>query len=411
MSIDAVIIGGGAAGSMCAALAANRGLSVALIEPNRELGRKLRITGKGRCNVTNDCSPREFIEAVPGGGRFLQSAIHRFSPQDAMAFFEGLGVPLKTERGRRVFPQSDRAGDIAGALTRLCHKNGVRMVRERAERIIAGAGGVEAVVTGSGRIDCRSAVICTGGLRDPGTGATGDGYAMAAALGHTITPCRPSLVPLESPDAYCREMQGFSLRNVTLTAYEDGKAIYKELGELLFTHFGVSGPLVLSASAHMRNFGRAKYRLSIDLKPGLDEKKLDNRILRDLEKYSNREFRNCLGDLAGRAMIPVLVELSGIPPEERANSVTREQRQALVRLFKAFPVEISGPRPVAEAIVTAGGVSTKEIDPRTMMSKLVPGLYFAGEVTDLDAYTGGYNLQIAWSTAYVAANSLRTGEE
>ena len=411
MSIDAVIIGGGAAGSMCAALAANRGLSVALIEPNRELGRKLRITGKGRCNVTNDCSPREFIEAVPGGGRFLQSAIHRFSPQDAMAFFEGLGVPLKTERGRRVFPQSDRAGDIAGALTRLCHKNGVRMVRERAERIIAGAGGVEAVVTGSGRIGCRSAVICTGGLSYPGTGSTGDGYAMAAALGHTITPCRPSLVPLESPDAYCREMQGFSLRNVTLTAYEDGKAIYKELGELLFTHFGVSGPLVLSASAHMRNFGRAKYRLSIDLKPGLDEKKLDNRILRDLEKYSNREFRNCLGDLAGRAMIPVLVELSGIPPEERANSVTREQRQALVRLFKAFPVEISGPRPVAEAIVTAGGVSTKEIDPRTMMSKLVPGLYFAGEVTDLDAYTGGYNLQIAWSTAYVAANSLRTGEE
>ena len=411
MSIDAVIIGGGAAGSMCAALAANRGLSVALIEPNRELGRKLRITGKGRCNVTNDCSPREFIEAVPGGGRFLQSAIHRFSPQDAMAFFEGLGVPLKTERGRRVFPQSDRAGDIAGALTRLCHKNGVRMVRERAERIIAGAGGVEAVVTGSGRIDCRSAVICTGGLSYPGTGSPGDGYAMAAALGHTITPCRPSLVPLESPDAYCREMQGFSLRNVTLTAYEDGKAIYKELGELLFTHFGVSGPLVLSASAHMRNFGRAKYRLSIDLKPGLDEKKLDNRILRDLEKYSNREFRNCLGDLAGRAMIPVLVELSGIPPEERANSVTREQRQALVRLFKAFPVEISGPRPVAEAIVTAGGVSTKEIDPRTMMSKLVPGLYFAGEVTDLDAYTGGYNLQIAWSTAYVAANSLRTGEE
>ena len=385
---DAVVIGGGAAGTLCAALAAGNGARVVLLEPNRELGRKLRITGKGRCNVTNDCSPREFIEAVPGGGRFLQSAIHRFSPQDAMAFFEGLGVPLKTERGRRVFPQSDRAGDIAGALTRLCHKNGVRMVRERAERIIAGAGGVEAVVTGSGRIDCRSAVICTGGLSYPGTGSTGDGYAMAAALGHTITPCRPSLVPLESPDAYCREMQGFSLR-----------------------HFGVSGPLVLSASAHMRNFGRAKYRLSIDLKPGLDEKKLDNRILRDLEKYSNREFRNCLGDLAGRAMIPVLVELSGIPPEERANSVTREQRQALVRLFKAFPVEISGPRPVAEAIVTAGGVSTKEIDPRTMMSKLVPGLYFAGEVTDLDAYTGGYNLQIAWATAYVAANSLRTGEE
>ena len=223
--------------------------------------------------------------------------------------------------------------------------------------------------------------------------------------------CRPSLVPLESPDGYCREMQGFSLRNVTLSAYEDDKLIYKELGEMLFTHFGVSGPLVLSASAHMRNFGRAKYRLSIDLKPGLDEKKLDSRILRDLEQNRNREFRNCLNALAGRAMVPVLVRLSGIPPEERANSVTRGQRAALVQLFKSFPVRISGPRPVAEAIVTSGGVSTKEVDPRTMMSRLVPGLYFAGEVLDLDAYTGGYNLQIAWSTAFVAANSLRMEDE
>lgn len=405
---DAVVIGGGAAGTLCAALAAGNGARVVLLEPNRELGRKLRITGKGRCNVTNDCTPREFIDAIPGDGRFLRSAIYRFTCQDAMAFFESLGVPLKTERGRRVFPQSDRAGDIAGALTRLCHTNGVEIQREKAKAIKVGADGVEAVLTSAGEIPCRSAVICTGGLSYPGTGSTGDGYKLAEALGHTINKCRPSLVPLESPDEYCREMQGFSLRNVTLSAYENDKLIYRELGEMLFTHFGVSGPLVLSASAHMRNFGSAKYRLSIDLKPGLDEKKLDARILRDLEKYQNREFRNCLGDLAGKAMIPVLVRLSGIPETERANSVTREQRRGLVKLFKEFPVTISRPRPISEAIVTAGGVSTREVDPRTMMSKLVPGLYFAGEVLDLDAYTGGYNLQIAWSTAFTAANSLRT---
>ena len=408
---DAVVIGGGAAGTLCAALAAGRGLKAVLLEPNRERGRKLRITGKGRCNVTNDCSPREFIEAIPGDGRFLQSAVHRFSPQDAMAFFEGQGVPLKTERGRRVFPQSDHAGDIAGALARLCRRNGVEIRRERALSIKAGPAGVEAVVTERGEIPCRSAAVCTGGLSYPGTGSTGDGYRLAEELGHSVNPCRPSLVPLESPDAFCREMQGFSLRNVALSAYEDEKLVYKELGEMLFTHFGVSGPLVLSASAHMRAFGRAKYRLEIDLKPGLDEKKLDARILRDLDKYRNREFANCLSDLAGRAMIPVLVRLSGIAPEERANSVTREQRAGLVRLFKRFPVEISGPRPIAEAIVTAGGVSTREVNPRTMESKLVPGLYFAGEVLDLDAYTGGYNLQIAWSTAYVAANSFRTEVE
>ena len=409
--VDAVVIGGGAAGTLCAALAAGRGLKVVLLEPNRELGRKLRITGKGRCNVTNDCTPREFIEAIPGDGRFLQSAIHKFSPQDTMAFFEGLGVPLKTERGRRVFPVSDKAGDIAGALTRLCHKNGVEILREKANEILLGADGVRAVKTERGEIACRNAVICTGGLSYPGTGSTGDGYGLAKSLGHSVSECRPSLVPLESPDAYCREMQGFSLRNVTLSAYENDKLIYKELGEMLFTHFGVSGPLVLSASAHMRHFGESKYRLNIDLKPGLDEKKLDARILRDLEKYHNREFANCLNDLAGKAMIPVLVRRSGIPETLRANSVTREQRQNLVRLFKAFPVEISRPRPVAEAIVTSGGVSTREIDPRSMMSKLVPGLYFAGEVMDLDAYTGGYNLQIAWSTAFVAANSLRTEDK
>uniref|UniRef100_UPI0040283E1C NAD(P)/FAD-dependent oxidoreductase n=1 Tax=Candidatus Scatomorpha intestinigallinarum TaxID=2840923 RepID=UPI0040283E1C len=407
MKADAVVIGGGAAGTLCAALAAGRGLDVVLLEPNRMLGRKLRITGKGRCNVTNDCDAREFISAIPGDGRFLQSAIHKFGTSDTKALFEGLGVALKTERGNRVFPESDRADDIADALTKLARENGVRVLRERATRILTDeAGAVRAVSAGGGEIECEAAVICTGGLSYPGTGSTGDGYRMARELGHTIRPCRPSLVPLESPDAWCREMQGFSLRNVELSAYEDEKLIYKALGEMLFTHFGVSGPLVLSASAHMRRFGECRYRLSIDLKPGLDEKKLDARLLRDFEKYSNREFRNSLGDLAGRAMIPVLVELSGIPGDTRTNSVTRQQRAALAQLLKHFPVSLSGPRPIAEAIVTSGGVATTEVNPRTMESKLVPGLYFAGEVLDLDAYTGGYNLQIAWSTAFVAANSL-----
>ena len=401
------MIGGGAAGTLCAALAAGRGLDVVLLEPNRMLGRKLRITGKGRCNVTNDCDAREFISAIPGDGRFLQSAIHKFGTSDTKALFEGLGVALKTERGNRVFPESDRADDIADALTKLARENGVRVLRERATRILTDeAGAVRAVSAGGGEIECEAAVICTDGLSYTGTGSTGDGYRMARELGHTIRPCRPSLVPLESPDAWCREMQGFSLRNVELSAYEDEKLIYKALGEMLFTHFGVSGPLVLSASAHMRRFGECRYRLSIDLKPGLDEKKLDARLLRDFEKYSNREFRNSLGDLAGRAMIPVLVELSGIPGDTRTNSVTRQQRAALAQLLKHFPVSLSGPRPIAEAIVTSGGVATTEVNPRTMESKLVPGLYFAGEVLDLDAYTGGYNLQIAWSTAFVAANSL-----
>lgn len=412
MKADAVIIGGGASGTLCAGLAAGRGLSVVLLEPNRMLGRKLRITGKGRCNVTNDCDAREFISAIPGDGRFLQSAIHRFGTSDTKALFEGLGVALKTERGNRVFPESDKADDIADALAELARKNGVRVLRERARHILTDeSGAVCAVATERGEIECANAVICTGGLSYPGTGSTGDGYRMAQELGHTIRTCRPSLVPLESPDKWCREMQGFSLRNVELYAYEDDKLIYKALGEMLFTHFGVSGPLVLSASAHMRRFGECKYRLSIDLKPGLDDKRLDARLLRDFEKYNNREFRNSLGDLAGRMMIPVLVELSGIPGDTRTNSVTKQQRAALASLLKHFPVAISGPRPIAEAIVTSGGVATTEVNPRTMESKLVPGLHFAGEVLDLDAYTGGYNLQIAWSTAFVAANSLHQGCE
>ena len=406
LSADAVVIGGGAAGMMCSLIAARRGLDVILLEPNKMLGRKLRITGKGRCNVTNNCDIKNFLTNIPGDGRFLYSALNRLSPRDTMQFFESLGLPLKTERGNRVFPVSDNANDVAGTLARNLERSGVRHIRESANHIIAENGEVTGIKTDSGVISCRAAVICTGGLSYPLTGSTGAGYKMARELGHSIVPCRPSLVPLESDDEYCAQMQGFSLKNVTLSAYENDKLIFRELGEMLFTHFGVSGPLVLSASSHMRNFGSARYRLSIDLKPALDEKKLDARLLRDFEKYANRDFAKSLCDLAGRTMIPVLIELSGIPAEEKVNSITRQQRHDLLRLFKEFPISISGPRPIDEAIVTSGGVLTKEINPRTMESKLVSGLYFAGEVMDIDAYTGGFNLQIAWSTAYVAANSI-----
>ena len=401
-----VVIGGGPAGMMCAYQAAKRGLAVTLLEPNDKLGRKLRITGKGRCNLTNNCDVKTFMANIPGDGRFLYSALSRLGPAETMAFFEENGLPLKTERGNRVFPQSDNANDVANLMASLCRRAGVRILKRRAGQIIAENGAVAGVMTDAGCIPCRAAAVCTGGLSYPLTGSDGAGYRFAEALGHTVNPTRPSLVPLESPDEYCAEMQGFSLKNVTLSAYENGKLLYKELGEMLFTHFGVSGPLVLSASAHMRKMGSAAYRLEIDLKPGLDEKKLDARLLRDFEKYANKEYKNALGDLLGSKMIPVVIRLSGIPEDTRVNHITREQRMKLLHLLKAFPVAVSGARPIDEAIVTAGGVSTKEVNPRTMESKLLSGLYFAGEVLDLDAYTGGFNLQIAWSTGFVAGNSV-----
>lgn len=407
---ELVVIGGGPAGMMCAAAAAERGISVILLEPNRQLGRKLRITGKGRCNVTNNCDIKTFMENIPGDGRFLYSALNRLPPLQTMALFESHGLKLKTERGSRVFPVSDNANDVAGLMAHWCERAGVRVMHIHAKGIAVDCGCVTGVMTDEGLIECRAAAVCTGGLSYPLTGSTGDGYRFAEAAGHSVEQTRPSLVPLESGDDYCAEMQGFTLKNVTLSAYENGELIYRELGEMLFTHFGVSGPLVLSASSHMRRMGQAKYTLEIDLKPALDEKKLDARILRDFEKYANKEFKNALGELAGRTMIPVLVRLSGIPGDTKVNSITREQRQKLLHLFKAFPVSVTGTRPIDEAIVTAGGVSTKEINPRTMESKLVKGLYFAGEVLNLDGYTGGFNLQIAWSTGYVAGKSILKDE-
>ena len=411
IEFDLAVVGGGPSGMICAIRAAERGLRVVLLDPNRKLGRKLRITGKGRCNLTNDCDLRTVMQNIPGDGRFLYGALSRFSTQDVKAYFESLSVPLKVERGGRVFPVSDRADDIADALVRRIEELGVRVLRARARHVLTSEGAVCGLEYDGGTISCRAAALCTGGRSYPLTGSDGAGYEMARELGHTVVPTRPSLVPLESDDDFCAEMQGFSLKNVVLRAYEDDKLIYSELGEMLFTHFGVSGPLVLSASAHMRGMGRARYRLEIDLKPALDEKKLDERILRDFAKYSNREFKNALDDLAAHSMIPVLIRLSGIPEDTKVNSVTREQRRRLVALFKAFPVSVSGFRPIDEAIVTAGGVSTKEVDPRTMGSKLVRGLYLAGEILDLDAYTGGFNLQIAWSTGNAAGRAVCAGDE
>ncbi|MGI5977987.1 MAG: NAD(P)/FAD-dependent oxidoreductase [Oscillospiraceae bacterium] len=403
LQTDAAVIGGGAAGLFAAARLAECGVKTLLIEPNKLLGKKLRITGKGRCNLTNNCDARTFLENVPRNGKFLYSSVSRFTPADTQALFERLGVPLKLERGNRVFPVSDSAHDVANALERWGRRQGVQLLCGSVRRIGTENGPVARVLTDDTEILCKAAILCTGGRSYPGTGSTGEGYMLAEALGHTVVPPKPSLVPLVSPDEYCAEMQGFAPRNVTLRAYENDKLIYEELGEMLFTHFGVSGPLVLSASAHMRNFDTKTYRLSLDLKPGLSEKQLDERILRDFQKYQNRDFQNALCDLEGRAMIPVLVRLSGIPAEEKVNSITKEQRRALVSLFKNFPIAVSGPRSIDEAIVTSGGVSVKEIDPKTMSSKLVSGLYFAGELIDVDAYTGGFNLQIAWSTANAAA--------
>ena len=391
---------------MAAITAARRGAGVTLLEPNERLGKKLNITGKGRCNVTNDCDQETLMANIPGNGRFLYSALTRFTPQDAMAFFQALGVPLKVERGNRVFPVSDRSFDISGALERELRRLRVRILRERAAEITAEDGRVTGVQTDRQHHPADAVVLATGGVSYPGTGSTGDGYAMAAALGHTIVPPRGSLVPLESSDADCAAMQGLSLRNVEATVLNGkNKPVFREFGEMLFTHFGVSGPLMLSASAHLRRWDKEQYRLSIDLKPALDQQKLDSRILRDIGENPNRDMANILSGLVHRSMVPVLLRRLALPEGEKANSLTKEQRRALVQELKHFTVSLTGPRPVAEAIVTAGGVKVGDVVPGTMASKLAEGLYFAGEILDVDAYTGGFNLQIAWATGYLAGLS------
>lgn len=403
---DAVVIGGGAAGMIAALTAAERGASVILLEPNDNLGRKLRITGKGRCNLTNNCEIRDMLKNVPRNPKFLYSALNSFSPADAIAFFEERGLRTKTERGNRVFPVSDNANDVAQTLMRELERAGVEIIKASAKQLIIEEGRCCGVRLVSGDIACGAAVVCTGGCSYPRTGSTGDGYGFAQQAGHSIIKPAASLVPLVEAGSVCRELMGLSLRNVALRVLEDGREIYSDFGEMLFTHFGVSGPLVLSASAHMRSFGSSRYRLLIDLKPALDSAALDRRILSDFEKFHNSDFINSLNELLPKKLIPVAVKMSGIDPRVKVHSITREQRLSLVELLKAFPVEISSTRPIDEAIVTTGGVDVREIDPRSMQSKLVSGLFFAGEVLDVDAYTGGFNLQIAWSTGRKAGESI-----
>lgn len=408
---NVLVIGGGAAGMMAAICAARSGASVTLLEPNERLGKKLNITGKGRCNLTNDSARDELIANVPHNGRFLYSVFSRLDGRGTMAFFEGLGVPLKVERGRRVYPVSDRAFDVSAALERELKRLGVAVLRRRAEALVLREGRAAGVKSGGETVAADAVIVATGGVSYPATGSTGDGYRFAKQVGHTVVPPRPSLVPLESPDPDCAAMQGLTLKNVRLTVKDSrNRTVYAEQGELLFTHFGVSGPLVLSASAHIRDFEKNPCRLHIDLKPALDEKKLDERLLRDLSERSNQDFGNLLGGLVPRSMIPVLIRRTGIPSDAKAHSITREQRRRLLETLKDFSLDVSGPRGVEEAVVTSGGVKTGEIDPRTMASKLAPGLYFAGEVIDVDAYTGGFNLQIAWATGKAAGEAAAIPE-
>lgn len=399
---DIIIIGAGAAGCIAAITAARCGKSVLMFEKNEHIGRKLNITGKGRCNVTNNCSNDELIRNIPVNSRFLYSAFYAFGTGDTINFFENLGVPLKTERGNRVFPVSDKAGDIVDALDSELKRLNVKIVRSRVQKLLFDGG--KCIGVRAGGSDCRSSsvLIACGGKSYPATGSTGDGYEFARSAGHTVTEIKPSLVPLTSPDKYCSDMMGLSLRNVTLKLMNGDKCVYSELGEMLFTHFGVSGPLVLSASSHMHKNAHENYRLLIDLKPGLTPEQLDARVQRDFKENLNRDFTNGIRKLLPAKLIPVIAELADIQPERKINGITKEERQRFCRLIKAFPVRISGFRPIDEAIVTSGGVSVKEINPSTMESKLVHGLFFAGEVIDVDAYTGGFNLQIAFSTGYCA---------
>ena len=395
------VVGGGAAGMMAAITAAENGAQVTLLERNDRLGKKLYITGKGRCNVTNDCAPEDFFPNVPRNPRFLYSAIYAFPPREVMAWFEARGCALKTERGNRVFPQSDKSASVIDALRAELRRLGVRVLQERALDIVTQDGAVCGIETDGGFHKTERVILATGGCSYPQTGSTGDGYRMLEKLGHTIVPPVGSLVPLVEKGYDCKQMQGLALKNVTLRLVnQKGKTVFEEFGELLFTHFGLSGPVVLSASAHMNE--KDAYTVLLDLKPALDEQKLDLRLLRDFEKFQNRDFENALVELLPKSMIPVIVRRSGIPAEEKVHSITREQRRALLELMKRFPVEIACKAPVEEAIVTSGGVKVSEIEPGTMQSKRVRGLYAAGELLDVDAYTGGFNLQIAWATGRAA---------
>lgn len=400
-----LIVGAGAAGLMAAGAAVRLGHSVTVLEHTEKPGQKLLITGKGRCNVTNNCDENTFLQNVRTNPRFLYSSLYAFPPAKTMELFEELGVPLKTERGRRVFPVSDRAEDIRQALLR--YADGAQMLYDGAEKLVIEEGRAVGVVTESGRqLNADAVLVATGGVSYPVTGSTGDGYQLAKQAGHKIVPTVPSLCSLVSPDEDCRAMMGLSLKNVTLTLYRDKKAVFTEMGEMLFTHFGISGPLTLMASSYIKDMQKHAWKAVIDLKPALDEEQLYKRVTNDFALLANKSAQGALVKLLPASMQPVMVKRWGVDPATRANQITKEQKRELVRLVKHWEVPISKRGDLAHAVITAGGVDVKQVDPKTMESKLCPGLYFAGEVLDVDAYTGGYNLQIAWCTAQAFAANL-----
>lgn len=402
-----IVVGGGAAGMMAGGFAAQYGASVTILEKNQRVGRKILITGKGRCNVTNNCDEQTFIQNVPVNGRFLYSAINSFNTQDTIDFFESLGLPLKTERGNRVFPKSDRAMDVVDILHSFVTDNGCKIVNDSAKELIIENGEIIGVRTGNKTYFADSVIVCCGGKSYPLTGSTGDGYALAKQAGHTVTDLKPSLVPLESHNPDCKAMQGLALKNVSLEIVnaESGKSVYSDFGEMLFTHFGMSGPMILSASSHIRDISNGKYIVQIDLKPALSPEQLDRRLQNEFSANSNKDVSNSFSKLLPRKIIVPVLKRWGVPFDKKCNSVTKEERKKLIELLKCFTVEISGFRPIEEAIITSGGVKTSELNPKTMESKLVKGLYFAGEIIDCDAYTGGFNLQIAWSTGRLAGEN------
>lgn len=404
-----IIAGGGAAGMFAAVTAAAKGHKVHVYEKNEKLGKKLFITGKGRCNLTNACDMEELFDAVCTNGKFLYSAFYGFTNQDTVDFFEECGLRTKVERGNRVFPQSDHSSDVIAALTKKMKELGVQVhLNTEIREVLSAEGRVTGVCTRDGKRESADAVIiATGGLSYQSTGSTGDGYRFARALGHRVTELSPSLVPFNIKEETAGRLQGLSLRNVRAFVYSGKKCLYEEFGEMMFTHFGVTGPLILTASSRIqKQLKKGELRLVIDLKPALSEEQLDKRVLRDFEEAKNKQFRNALGGLFPAKLIPVMMERSQIPPEKRVNEISREERRKLIYEIKNFELTITGLRDYNEAIITKGGVHVKEIHPSTMESKLVSGLYFAGEVLDLDAVTGGFNLQIAWSTAYAAGSSI-----
>lgn len=403
-----VVIGGGAAGLLCGAKSAEKGNDVTIIEKMNRPARKLMITGKGRCNVTNaSFELDDLISNVPTNPRFLYSAFSNFMPYDTMALFEELGVPLKIERGNRVFPVSDKALDIVDALVNFANDSGAKIIHGSAKAFELEENKIKSVVLeDKTKIECDKVCLCTGGKSYPLTGSTGDGYILAQSVGHTVTTLKPSLVPLVCSNNFISKLQGLSLKNIEVTLYENDKDIYRDFGEMIFTHYGVSGPVILSASSHIKSMGKKQYKTKIDLKPALDFHTLDKRICRDFEEFANKDFVNSLSKLLPNKLIPVIVSLSGIPASEKVNQITREQRLKLVELIKNFYVTVSDFRPIDEAIVTSGGVNVKEINPKTMQSKIIDNLYFAGEIIDVDAYTGGFNLQIAFSTAVLCADNM-----